>query len=102
MFYSAQTKGFYDPAIHGNNIPSGAVEITKAQHQALMHAQAHGKVIKADANGSPVAQDRVFSAEEIQARNASDAASQAALNKLASLGLSEADLVALGLKKAVN
>lgn len=28
MFYSAETGGFYDNAIHGDNIPPGAVEIS--------------------------------------------------------------------------
>jgi hypothetical protein len=57
MFYSAQTRGFYDPAIHGDNIPADAVEITAEQHAALLEGQSQGKVIAADANGHPILQD---------------------------------------------
>ena len=32
MFYSKSTGGFYDAEIHGNNIPSDAVEITKEKY----------------------------------------------------------------------
>ena len=53
MFYSKTTKGFYDPTIHGANIPPDAVEITDQQHADLLSGQAAGKVITADANGNP-------------------------------------------------
>ena len=55
MFYSAQTKGFYDSAIHGDNIPADAVEITADHHAALLSAQSQGAAIQADASGAPVA-----------------------------------------------
>ena len=54
MFYSKTTGGFYDPAIHGDNIPADAIEITKEEHAALMEGQSQGKLIQADANGRPV------------------------------------------------
>lgn len=57
MFYSKSTGGFYDASIHGNNIPADAVEITEAEHAALLDAQAQGKRIQADVNGNPVAVD---------------------------------------------
>lgn len=57
MFYSAQTGGFYDRSIHGENIPTDAVEITAEQHAALIEGQSHGKQIVADENGFPVLQD---------------------------------------------
>ena len=57
LFYSAKTGGFYDAAIHGDAIPSGAVEITAQEHAALLDAQSSGKVIQADKNGMPVAVD---------------------------------------------
>lgn len=57
MFYSAQTGGFYDLAIHGDNIPANAVEITCEQHTALLEGQSQGKIIAADAKGFPVLQD---------------------------------------------
>ena len=54
MFYSKQTSGFYDTAIHGDNIPSDAVEITAEQHSALLEGQSYGKIISADENGYPI------------------------------------------------
>lgn len=55
--YSATTGGFYDTAIHGNNIPADAVEITDEQHAALLEGQSSGKIISADASGAPVLTD---------------------------------------------
>lgn len=57
MFYSAKTKGFYDPDIHGDNIPDDAVEVGREYHAELMTAQANGKLIAANDNGEPVAID---------------------------------------------
>lgn len=57
MFYSSQTGGFYDTAVHGDNIPSDAVEITVEEHQALLEGQSQGKIISADKNGKPVLKD---------------------------------------------
>ncbi|MFK4765479.1 tail fiber assembly protein [Desulfobaculum sp. SPO524] len=57
MKYSATTNAFYIPELHGNNIPADAVEITAAEHRALLEAQARGKLIQPDANGRPVAVD---------------------------------------------
>ncbi|MFV0422051.1 hypothetical protein [Oleidesulfovibrio sp.] len=55
MHYSPTTNGFYHPAIHSTNIPADVVEISSADHAALMAAQAQGKIIRPDANGYPVA-----------------------------------------------
>lgn len=57
MYYASTTGGFYDTLLHGTKIPPDAVEITPAQHAALLAAQSAGKRIVADANGYPVAQD---------------------------------------------
>lgn len=57
MFFAKSTGGFYDPAIHGDNIPADAVEITADEHQALIEGQANGKRIVADSNGRPVLAD---------------------------------------------
>lgn len=57
MYYSKSTGGFYDAAIHGDNIPADAVEITAERHAALMQAQAAGKQIVANENAYPVAID---------------------------------------------
>ncbi|MFV0422176.1 hypothetical protein [Oleidesulfovibrio sp.] len=55
VVYSPTTNGFYHPAIHGSSIPADAVEISPADHAALMAAQAQGKIIRPDENGYPVA-----------------------------------------------
>ncbi len=57
MFYSKTTGGFYDAAIHGDNIPADAVEITIEEHAALLDGQRQGKLITADGDGRPVLQD---------------------------------------------
>lgn len=57
MFYSKSTSGFYDTAIHGDNIPSDAVEITKAEHTALLAGQSEGKRIVSDSDGAPTLAD---------------------------------------------
>jgi len=57
MFYAKSTNGFYDAAIHGDNIPADAVEITVEEHQALLEGQSQGKIISADKNGKPVLKD---------------------------------------------
>jgi len=54
--YSRQTAGFYTPEIHGEAIPADAVEITDAEHAALLEGQAAGGVIMADADGRPFLQ----------------------------------------------
>lgn len=56
MFYSKSTGGFYDAAIHGDSIPSDAVEISTEEHAALLEGQSQGKRIVADADGFPVLQ----------------------------------------------
>ena len=57
MFYSKSTGGFYTPEIHGDNIPADAVEITEAEHAALLEGQSQGKLIVADESGRPILQD---------------------------------------------
>lgn len=57
MFYAQSTGGFYDSAIHGDNIPADSVEITVEEHQALLAGQSNGKRIVADAAGRPVLAD---------------------------------------------
>jgi hypothetical protein len=58
MFYSKQTGGFYDPAIH-KTLPPDAVPITPAEWTALLQSQADGKEIKGDGGGKPIAADRI-------------------------------------------
>lgn len=57
MNYAKSTGGFYDAAIHGDAIPSDAVEITTEEHAALLDGQSQGKRIVADAAGRPVLAD---------------------------------------------
>ena len=57
MFYSKTTGGFYTAEIHGDNIPADAVEITEAEHAALIEGQSKGQRIVADTNGRPILQD---------------------------------------------
>lgn len=57
MFYSKNTGGFYDAAIHGENIPTDAVGITPAKHAELIVAQSAGQRIVGDADGYPIAVD---------------------------------------------
>lgn len=57
MFYAKSTGGFYTPEIHGDAIPSDAVEITPEEHAALLAGQGQGKLIVADGDGRPLLQD---------------------------------------------
>lgn len=57
MRYSKLTGGFYDVAIHGENIPADAVEITAQEHAALLDGQSSGRHIVSDVNGHPVLVD---------------------------------------------
>lgn len=54
MFYAKSTNGFYDPVIHGDVMPSDAVEVTKEQYDALFEGQAQGNRITGDDEGNPV------------------------------------------------
>lgn len=53
MYFSAQTVGFYDAAIH-ENIPQDAVEISTEEHAALLAGQVAGQRISADPEGRPI------------------------------------------------
>lgn len=69
MKYAKSTGGFYDAAIHGDNIPADAVEITAEDHAALLEGQSQGKIISADKNGKPILKDpQPPTAEELQAQ----------------------------------
>lgn len=57
MFYSKSTGGFYTIEIHGDSIPSDAVEISRATHAALLAGQAEGKRIVPGPDGLPVLTD---------------------------------------------
>ncbi len=57
MFYSKSTGGFYNHEIHGDNIPTDAVEITFDHYTELMEGQSRGKEITGDENGQPILTD---------------------------------------------
>jgi hypothetical protein len=66
MFYSKETGGFYDPKIHGKDIPADAVEITDAEHDALLVGQSKGKRITARADGRPELADVIINLDELK------------------------------------
>lgn len=53
-YYSKSTGGFYSLDIHGDKIPSDAVEVTEDLHRQLMDGQMAGNEIVPDKNGRPV------------------------------------------------
>ena len=54
-YYSKTTTGFYKPEIHGNSIPSDAVEISDETYRSLFTQQAEGKQIVPNDDGYPIA-----------------------------------------------
>lgn len=69
MFYSPTTGGFYVKPIHAN-IPADAVEITEADHTALLAGQSEGQRIVADENGRPVLVDPPAPTDDVLAQSA--------------------------------
>lgn len=63
--YSATTGGFYDPEIHGKNMPSDAVDITESEYSGAMLGQADGHAIRANTQGKPELYIPDVSADEI-------------------------------------
>lgn len=57
FFYSAATGGFYLVSVHGDNMPDDVVEVSSAEHAALMAGQVFGKVVIPGAGGKPVLAD---------------------------------------------
>lgn len=53
MFYSANQKAFYHPAIHAA-MPQDAVEITDARYAELILGQEQGRAIVPDEKGKPI------------------------------------------------
>ncbi|MCF5025126.1 phage tail assembly chaperone [Pseudomonas lurida] len=58
IFYSKTTRGFYNSEINVF-IPEDRVQITKAEHAALLAGEAGGKLIVADENGVPYLAERL-------------------------------------------
>lgn len=53
MFYSPSKNGFYLTELHGQAVPTDAIEISSAEHDALMMGQAAGMVIVPSPSGHP-------------------------------------------------
>lgn len=53
MFFAQSTGGFYSLEIHGDSMPSDAVEISEEIYLDLLEGQATGQRIVADAQGYP-------------------------------------------------
>lgn len=72
-FYSAGTRAFYSSDVHSDDQrPQDAVEISDALWQALLAAQATGKIIEPGPDGRPRAVDpgaSVLAEQRINARN---------------------------------
>lgn len=52
--YSKSKNGFYLSGIHGNKIPSDAVEITDQQYDETCANPSDGTILSSDANGYPI------------------------------------------------
>lgn len=57
LFYHAETRSFYDTAVHAaDSIPHAAVKVTAAQKKKLLEGERTGQVIVIDDEGKPVLQ----------------------------------------------
>ena len=54
-YFSNKTGLFYVKSIHGNNIPSDAVDVTDAKYTELQKARSEGMLIVLDDSGHPIA-----------------------------------------------
>ncbi|WP_304308055.1 hypothetical protein [Pseudacidovorax intermedius] len=66
--YSASTGGFYLEAIHGDAVPSDAVDVSEAQHAALIDGQTKGLRIVPGLGGAPTLADQPMPTEEERIR----------------------------------
>lgn len=69
-YFSSSTGSCYDNESGIYPLPSDAVEITAAQHVALIAAQNTGKVLQLNSAGVPVAVDRTATLAEVQTAQA--------------------------------
>lgn len=64
-YYSASVHGFFSDDVHDQDqLPKDAVAITDQEWSSLLQAQAQGKCIQPDADGRPIAADRVLTTEQ--------------------------------------
>ena len=59
---------FFEDAVHGDNIPADAVQVTPAKRDQLLQGEAGGKIITADPAGKPSLLDRVIGAADRRAQ----------------------------------
>lgn len=88
LLYSPTEKGFFDRSIHGKNVPADAIEITDAEHAALLAKQT-GRGIAMGANARPQALPPSVeqAADDARAkRNRLLAAADAAVNRAVDMG----------------
>lgn len=67
MYFAESTMGFYDPEIHGDNIPADAVTLTDVEYQECMQNLVTGKVLGAT-DGRPTFTDYVVNDADIRAK----------------------------------
>jgi len=58
MLYSKSTNSFYLPEVHGEGVPSDAVEISAERHLQLLMGERAGQKISPDIKGYPVLVDQ--------------------------------------------
>lgn len=80
MYYAQSTGGFYAPDIHGDVMPTDAIEVTTEQYRGLMGGQAAGRRIVAGQSGRPELADQppppasqLWGQHQAQAQGALDA-----------------------------
>lgn len=91
--YSPSTGGFYLPEIHGNNIPSDALQISEEVHAELLEGNSRGQNIVPGADGQP----KLVSPEAPSSVPASVTMRQARLALLHAEKLGMVDLAIAGL-----
>jgi hypothetical protein len=67
LHYSAAANAFFDARLY-DPLPDDAVPVTAAEHQALLAAQAAGKVIRPGDDGAPTAHRPTETTEALRAR----------------------------------
>jgi len=65
--FSPSTRGFYDRTIHAR-VPADAVDISEARHRQLIEAQAEGKILYVDDDGTPRFRQETLTAHELRTR----------------------------------
>lgn len=68
-YYSPSTRGFYSDAVHGENIPADAIEISAEQHAQLLEGVNAGQRIVIE-SGVPVLADPLPPSDEELAASA--------------------------------